>query len=86
MTSRTFTRLHFHSEYSIVDGLARTDHLVEAAVKDIQPALPVTDLANMFCLVRFYRQRAARASSRSSESTAGPPMSRTATSRTASWS
>lgn len=55
MTSPTFTHLRVHSEYSIVDGLVRIDDLVKAAVKDNQPALAVTDLANMFCLVRFYK-------------------------------
>jgi len=55
MTSPIFTHLRVHSEYSIVDGLVRIDDLVKAAVKDSQPALAVTDLANMFCLVRFYK-------------------------------
>ncbi|MGH8854462.1 MAG: PHP domain-containing protein, partial [Telluria sp.] len=55
MTSPTFTHLRVHSEYSIVDGLVRIDDLVAAAAKDQQPALAVTDLANMFCLVRFYK-------------------------------
>ncbi|MFC5480055.1 DNA polymerase III subunit alpha [Massilia suwonensis] len=55
MTSPTFTHLRVHSEYSIVDGLVRIDDLVGAAAKDKQPALAVTDLANMFCMVRFYK-------------------------------
>jgi len=55
MTSPIFTHLRVHSEYSIVDGLVRIDELVGAAAKDQQPALAVTDLANMFCLVRFYK-------------------------------
>ncbi|MFN3790839.1 DNA polymerase III subunit alpha [Massilia sp.] len=55
MTSPTFTHLRVHSEYSIVDGLVRIDDIVGACAKDQQPALAVTDLANMFCLVRFYK-------------------------------
>jgi DNA polymerase-3 subunit alpha len=55
MTSPTFTHLRVHSEYSIVDGLVRIDDLVAAAMKDQQPALAVTDLANAFALVRFYK-------------------------------
>ena len=55
MTSPIFTHLRVHSEYSIVDGLVRIDELVGAAAKDQQPALAVTDLANMFCMVRFYK-------------------------------
>jgi len=55
MTAPTFTHLRIHSEYSIVDGLVRIDDVVAAAVKDQQPALAVTDLANAFALVRFYK-------------------------------
>jgi DNA polymerase III subunit alpha len=55
MTSPTFTHLRVHSEYSIVDGLVRIDDIVGAAAKDQQPALAITDLANMFCMVRFYK-------------------------------
>ena len=45
-----------HSEYSIVDGLVRIDDIVKAAAKDGQAALAVTDLANLFCMVRFYKE------------------------------
>ena len=55
MTSPIFTHLRIHTEYSIVDGLVRIDDLVAAAVKDQQPAVAVTDLANAFALVRFYK-------------------------------
>jgi DNA polymerase-3 subunit alpha len=55
MTSPTFTHLRVHSEYSIVDGLVRIDDAVAAAAKDKQPALAITDLANLFCMVRFYK-------------------------------
>ena len=55
MTSPTFTHLRVHSEYSIVDGLVRIDDVVAAAAKDRQGALAVTDLANLFCMVRFYK-------------------------------
>jgi DNA polymerase-3 subunit alpha len=44
-----------HSEYSIVDGLVRIDDIVKAAAKDGQGAMAVTDLANLFCMVRFYK-------------------------------
>ncbi|HZX27423.1 MAG TPA: DNA polymerase III subunit alpha [Telluria sp.] len=50
-----FVHLRVHSEYSIVDGLVRIDDLVGAAAKDKQAALAVTDLANLFCMVRFYK-------------------------------
>ncbi len=54
-----FVHLRMHSEYSISDGIVRIDAAVEAAAKDAQPALALTDLSNLFGLVRFYK--AARA-------------------------
>ncbi|MCE3262022.1 MAG: polymerase subunit alpha, partial [Pseudoduganella sp.] len=50
-----FVHLRVHTEYSIVDGLVRYDDMIKKAVKDGQGALAVTDLANMFCMVRFYK-------------------------------
>jgi DNA polymerase-3 subunit alpha len=50
-----FVHLRVHSEYSIVDGLVRIDDLVKQAAKDKQAALAVTDLANMFGMVKFYK-------------------------------
>ncbi|MRV71129.1 DNA polymerase III subunit alpha [Duganella sp. FT92W] len=50
-----FVHLRVHTEYSIVDGLVRIDDVVKAAAKDKQGALAVTDLANLFCMVRFYK-------------------------------
>ncbi|QGZ39516.1 DNA polymerase-3 subunit alpha [Pseudoduganella flava] len=50
-----FVHLRVHSEYSIVDGLVRIDDLVKAAVKDKQAALAVTDLSNLFGMVKFYK-------------------------------
>jgi DNA polymerase-3 subunit alpha len=50
-----FVHLRLHSEYSIVDGLVRIDDVVKAAAKDKQPALAMTDLANLFGMVKFYK-------------------------------
>ncbi|GGC07200.1 DNA polymerase III subunit alpha [Pseudoduganella buxea] len=50
-----FVHLRVHSEYSIVDGLVRIDDLVKAAAKDKQGALAVTDLSNLFGMVKFYK-------------------------------
>ena len=49
-----FVHLRLHSEYSITDGLTRIDSVVERAVADAQPALALTDLANLFGMVKFY--------------------------------
>jgi len=50
-----FVHLRVHSEYSIVDGLVRIDDLIGAAAKDKQAALAVTDLGNLFGMVKFYK-------------------------------
>ncbi len=55
MTSPQFIHLRLHSEYSIVDGLLRVDDVIKAAAKDAQPALAITDLANLFGMVKFYK-------------------------------
>ncbi len=55
MNSPQFILLRLHSEYSIVDGLVRLDDAVKAAAKDNQPALAITDLANLFGMVKFYK-------------------------------
>ncbi len=55
MTSPQFIHLRLHSEFSIVDGLVRIDDLIPAAKNDHQPALALTDLANLFGMVKFYK-------------------------------
>ncbi|TRZ58006.1 MAG: DNA polymerase III subunit alpha, partial [Rhodocyclaceae bacterium] len=49
-----FVHLRLHSEYSITDGIVRLDAAVARAVADGMPALAVTDLANLFGMVKFY--------------------------------
>ena len=55
-----FIHLRLHSEYSILDGIVRLDEAVAAAAADGMPALALTDLSNVFGLVKFYQ--AARSS------------------------
>ncbi|MEO7320221.1 MAG: DNA polymerase III subunit alpha, partial [Nitrosospira sp.] len=55
-TSPTFIHLRLHSEYSIVDGIVRIDDAVAKAVSDRMPALALTDLSNLFGLVKFYQE------------------------------
>ena len=54
MASPRFVHLRLHSEFSITDGVVRIDDAVTAAVKDEMGALALTDLSNLFGLVRFY--------------------------------
>ena len=53
--SSSFTHLHVHTEYSILDGASRVGDIVKAAVEDGQPALGMTDHGNMYGVIDFYR-------------------------------
>ncbi|MEP7183537.1 MAG: PHP domain-containing protein, partial [Betaproteobacteria bacterium] len=55
MSAPRFVHLRLHSEFSIADGTVRLDDAVAAAVADGMPALALTDLANAFGLVKFYK-------------------------------
>ena len=55
MKNTRFVHLRLHSEYSIVDGLVRIEDVIAAAAKDGQPAMALTDLANLFGLIKFYK-------------------------------
>lgn len=53
--SRPFVHLHVHTEFSLADGIVRTDDLVKTAARLEMPAVAVTDLANLFGVVKFYQ-------------------------------
>src|SRR5918992_5332306 len=55
MPAPRFVHLRLHSEYSVTDGIVRLDQAVQRAAQDGMPALALTDLANLFGLVKFYR-------------------------------
>ncbi len=50
----SFAHLHVHTEYSMLDGAARIDEVVAAAVADGQPAIGITDHGNMYGVLDFY--------------------------------
>ena len=54
--SDSFTHLHVHTEFSMLDGAARLDELVVRAVADGQPAMGITDHGNMYGVLDFYRE------------------------------
>jgi DNA polymerase-3 subunit alpha len=54
MASPRFVHLRIHSEFSITDGIVRIEDAVKAAIQDEMGALALTDLSNLFGLVRFY--------------------------------
>ncbi|MBI3903750.1 MAG: DNA polymerase III subunit alpha [Nitrosomonadales bacterium] len=55
MSAPAFVHLRLHSEYSIADGIVRIPEAVAAAKQDAMPALALTDLSNVFGLVKFYQ-------------------------------
>src|ERR1700675_612144 len=59
MPAPAFVHLRLHSEFSVSDGIVRIDEAVARAAADGMPALAITDLANVFGMVKFYK--AARA-------------------------
>src|SRR5690606_36057589 len=50
-----FVHLRVHSEFSVVDGLARIPDLVKKAAEYGQPAMALTDLSNLFGYIKFYK-------------------------------
>ncbi len=52
----SFTHLHVHTEFSMLDGAARLDELVAKAVQDGQPGLGITDHGNMYGVLDFYKE------------------------------
>ena len=53
--SEQFVHLHIHSEYSLVDGTVRIKPLMSALAEMGSPAVALTDRANLFAMVKFYR-------------------------------
>ena len=51
----SFTHLHVHSEYSLLDGACRIEELPKAAKKLGQNALAITDHGVMYGVVDFWR-------------------------------
>src|ERR1700693_112330 len=55
MAAPRFVHLRLHTEYSIVDGMARVDDAVAAAAADGMPALAITDASNLFGAIKFFQ-------------------------------
>jgi DNA polymerase III subunit alpha len=52
----SFTHLHVHTEFSMLDGAARLDEMVAKAVADGMPAIGMTDHGNMYGTLDFYKE------------------------------
>ncbi len=54
-SSPAFIHLRLHSEFSILDSTIRINEVLAKAAADKMPALALTDLSNVFGLVKFYQ-------------------------------
>ena len=52
----TFSHLHVHTQYSLLDGAASIEGLYDKAIGDNMPALAITDHGNMFGAFKFVSQ------------------------------
>ncbi|MDS4039969.1 MAG: DNA polymerase III subunit alpha [Candidatus Competibacter sp.] len=50
-----FVHLRLHTEYSLADGLIRIKSLVRQVAAAGMPAVAVTDVSNLFALIKFYK-------------------------------
>ncbi len=53
--SVSFVHLRVHTEYSLLDSVVRVPELMSAVAKAGMPAVALTDEANLFALVKFYK-------------------------------
>ena len=53
MNPPRYGHLRLHSESSVTDGIVRIGDAVKRAAADGKPALALTDLGNLFGLVKF---------------------------------
>lgn len=60
VTDPGFVHLHVHSEFSLADGLLKIKPLVANVVDQGVPAVALTDIGNLFALVKFYETSLAR--------------------------
>ncbi|MCB1957190.1 MAG: DNA polymerase III subunit alpha, partial [Rhodocyclaceae bacterium] len=50
-----FVHLRLHTEFSVSDGITTIGQALSAAVADHMPALGISDLGNLFGMVKFYK-------------------------------
>ena len=50
----SFSHLHVHTQYSLLDGAAEVKKLIAKAKQDNMPAVAITDHGNMFGAFDFY--------------------------------
>ncbi len=53
--SKSFVHLHTHTEFSLLDGAARIEDIVNKIKADGQPAIGCTDHGNLYGAIEFYK-------------------------------
>jgi len=56
MSSKHFTHLHLHTEYSLLDGAISLDKLIEFGKENQLKSLAITDHGNIFGAVKFFQK------------------------------
>jgi DNA polymerase-3 subunit alpha len=59
VTATPFVHLHVHTEFSLLDSTVRIPQLMQHCVADGMPAIAMTDLNNLFGMVKFYKKAVA---------------------------
>ncbi|AMA64609.1 DNA polymerase III subunit alpha [Candidatus Arsenophonus lipoptenae] len=54
MAEPRFIHLRVHSDYSVIDGMAKINTLVNKIIELGMPALAITDFTNLYGLIKFY--------------------------------
>lgn len=57
---KKFCHLHVHTPYSLLDGFAKIDNMLDKAVADNMTAVAITDHGVMFGVVEFYKKAKAK--------------------------
>jgi DNA polymerase-3 subunit alpha len=52
----TFSHLHCHSQFSLLDGAAEISSMIQKAKEDGMPAVALTDHGNMFGIFKFVQE------------------------------
>lgn len=56
MSSKHFTHLHLHTDYSLLDGAISIDKLIEYGIRNERKALAISDHGNIFGAVKFFEK------------------------------
>lgn len=54
--TNTFTHLHLHTEYSLLDGVGKIDDYLKRAKELGMKAIAITDHGNMFGAIEMYKK------------------------------